>query len=1347
MTPADEAPTVPHAAGVGDVLAGGGELGVLMRAHDWAATPLGPVSGWSHALRTCVRILLTSRQPMWLGWGDELTYLYNDAYRAIAGGKHPLALGKPTREVWHEIWDDISPRIDSALTGLEGTYDEALLLIMERHGYPEETYYTFSYSPVPDDDGRVRGIFCANTDDTRRIIGERQLALLTELASAAARARSLSQAYALSVDALETNLHDLPFALLYVVEPDQDRAVLVGASNIAMRHPAVPAGVPLAGEDPWQIGAALRSRTVRVLRDVPPDLALPTGSWDRPPTQLAVLPIASTGETGRAGALVVGLNPYRLFDDDYERFLSLVAGQIGAAIGNAQAYEEERKRAEALAELDRAKTTFFSNVSHEFRTPLTLMLGPLDDLLAETHEALAPEQRESLEIAHRNGLRLLRLVNSLLDFARIEAGRVAPSYEPVDLARLTVDLASTFRSAVERAGLRLSVDCAAPPPGVETFVDGEMWEKIVLNLLSNAFKHTFAGEIAVSLRAAPDGRSVALAVRDTGVGIPADELPHLFERFHRVQGARARTVEGSGIGLALVQELTRLHGGQVAVESALGQGTSFTVTIPTGAAHLPRERIRADRERASTATGADAFVAEALRWLPEPGDGATRPQDRRDGGLAWGSGLTDLSPTGARILLVDDNADMREYVSRLLGARHRVATAPDGVAALAAALEDPPDLVLTDVMMPRLDGFGLVRALRGDARTREVPIIVLSARAGEDAPLLGLEAGADDYLTKPFSARELLAHVEAHLALSRLRRETAELERALRHAAETEQARMREWLMQAPAAIAILHGPAHEYVSANARYAGMVGDRDVLGKPIREALPELAGQGIFELLDRVFQTGEPHIGRETFVRLREPGSGDLRDTYFDFVYQPIRAADGPVEGIFVHAIDVTDPVLARRQLEREVAERQRAQALLTGQRVVLELIARGAPLTEALEALTRVIEAESSDMLCSVLLLDDDGVHLRHGAAPRLPDAYSRAIDGVAIGPSVGSCGTAAWRGEPVVVRDIATDPLWSDFRDLALAHDLRACWSTPIRGYQRDVLGTIAVYYRTPRLPEPRERRLVDTLSYLAGIAIERRRAEVELTLTLDRERAARTEAEAAVRARDEFLSIAAHELRTPVAAVKGTAEVTLRAQRRGLLDVARTEKALRTIKQTADRLAALTDDLLDVSRLQGGQLALRPQPTDLQAVIRRVTERYADLIETSHVLELELLSTSVTTDADPGRLEQVFDNLFGNALKYSPAGGVIEITLATEPGGVVVGVRDTGIGLPEGMEQRIFEPFGRAPNAASQGIPGMGLGLYISRRIVELHGGRLWAESDGEGRGTTMWVWLPWSASAAAP
>ena len=750
-------------------LAGGGELGGLIRRHEWAATPLGPAPAWPQSLKTAVRIMLTSRQPIWIGWGPDLTFLYNDAYKSIIGGKHPQALGRPTADVWREIWADIGPLLATAMGGTEGTYVEEQLLIMERNGYPEETYYTFSYSPIPGDDGQPGGIICANSEDTHRVVGDRQLALLRELAAGTVQARSWRDACARSATALARDPHDITFALLYVLEPGQETAELAAGIGLDPGAARIGDRIGLEAGGPWPIGSVARGQGMCVVENLAAaGLGGAAGVWTRPSDRAALLPVPASSDTGRGGVLVVGLNPYRLFDADYSAFLSLVAGQISAAIASADAYEEERRRAEALAELDRAKTAFFSNVSHEFRTPLTLMLGPLEEVLAgDTADGAV---RAQVELAHRNGTRLLRLVNSLLDFSRIEAGRVRAAFEPVDLGRITTEIASGFRSAVERAGLVLEV-CCTPLP-LPAFVDREMWEKIILNLLSNAFKFTLRGGIRVRVEPASDGRSALVSVADTGIGIPAGEIPRLFERFYRVEGAQGRSFEGSGIGLALVAELVRLHGSEITVASRVGQGTTFTIALPLGRAHLPAAQVRDRAASAASAASAHEYLEEALRWLPE-----AAPMEAA--GALSTAGLGAITPDGAlrtgsgkAVLLADDNADMRRYVARLLeGQGYRVTAVGDGEAAFAAAAAAPPDLILTDVMMPKRDGFGLLRAVRQDPRTAGIPVIMLSARAGEEAKIEGLDAGADDYLVKPFAARELLARVNANIQMAEMRRE------------------------------------------------------------------------------------------------------------------------------------------------------------------------------------------------------------------------------------------------------------------------------------------------------------------------------------------------------------------------------------------------------------------------------------------------------------------------------------------------------------------------------------------------------------------------------------------------
>ncbi len=934
---------------------GGGELGRLIRAYDWRSTSLGDPQSWPRNLKLALRIMLNSRQPMWIGWGTSLVYFYNDAYKSIIGGKHPWALGRPVAEVWHELWDDIGEMLDQAMSGGEGTYMEAQPLIMQRNGYREETHYTFSYSPVPNDDGSVGGIICANTDDTQRVIGERQLALLRDLAAGSADARTWQEASELSIRALGGDGRDLPFAVLYLAESGAGDVTLAGAAGIEAGHEAAPTRISADASALWPVHEALRTHRPIVVPELQGRLTspIPSGPWSEAPTQGVVMPILPSGEMGRAGALVVGLNPFRLFDENYRSFLSLVAGQIGAAVAHAQAYEEECRRSEALAQIDRAKTAFFSNVSHEFRTPLTLVLGPIEDALGDTTgAALPPSQRKRLRTAHRNGLRLLKLVNSLLDFSRIEAGRVVATFEPTDLAKLTAELASNFESATDRARLKLSIACEPLPHPV--YVDRDMWEKIVLNLLSNAFKFTFEGEIAVATRLSDDGTAAELIVRDTGVGVPARELPRLFERFHRIEGQRSRSFEGSGIGLALVQELVKLHGGIIAVDSKVGQGTAFTLRLPFGSSHLPAQQMGPTRTLSPRSGRVDAYVEEALRWLPhgdtfESADTENdRPPERGDEMPEWSFGRGTM---GERVLVVDDNADMRDYIGRLLGTRWEVETAADGRAALEAIRRHTPDLILSDVMMPVLDGFGLLREIRADAQLRHLPVVMLSARAGEEARVEGLESGADDYLTKPFSARELMARVNANLEMARLRRD------ATRELLESE-ARFRNMANHAPVMMWV-SDPTGSLTYLNRLWCEFTG----------QSLDEALGNGAWDAL----HPDDRKQYETSFVQANENGeafSAECRVRRADGVYRwalsaaaPRFSDGGTFLGYIGSIIDITHRKEAERILQEANVVLERRVAAAIDERMHTEAQLRQAQKMEAIGKLTGGVAHDFNNVL------------------------------------------------------------------------------------------------------------------------------------------------------------------------------------------------------------------------------------------------------------------------------------------------------------------------------------------------------------------------------------------------
>ncbi|MDQ2664383.1 MAG: ATP-binding protein [Gemmatimonadota bacterium] len=936
-------------SGAATVLAGGGEMGALMRALDWSSTAVGPVERWPQSLRTAVSMLLESRFPMYIAWGRDYTQFYNDAYRPILGAsKHPAALGRSSPNTFAEVWEQyVGPLFGRVMDNAEPTYLDDWMLPLDRFGFVEECYFTFCYSAIRIETGDVGGVFVTVVETTDRVLSERRVATLRELASVGATIDSASTVCRLAADTLGTSAADTPFVLLYLLDDAGRRLTLAGVSGVEAGGQVAPSVIEIvdAGATGWPLATAIHDRAAVTVDDVASRFgSLPGLPWPEPAHSALVLPIALRGEERPYGVLVAGLSPRLAFDERYRGYLDLVAGQEATAITSARAYEKEQRRAEALAEIDRAKTAFFSNVSHEFRTPLTLMLAPTEDLMEGAVGEMTAQQREHLTLIHRNERRLLKLVNTLLEFSRIEAGRAEATYRATDLGRYTTELASSFRSAIEKAGLTLLVN--TPIASERVYVDQDMWEKIVLNLISNAFKHTFEGTISVALTL--QGGMAALTVNDTGVGIPPEHVPLLFDRFHRVPDAPSRTQEGSGIGLALVQELVRLHGGDITVSSTEDIGSEFTVRLPLGTAHLAPERIGSASEHVRSEAGA-SYVEEALRWVPDTGTGPLADDDAADHARSGEGRAVEARPVhSARLILADDNADVREYVGRLLRNHGwAVYACTDGASALAAAQADPPDLVLSDVMMPVLDGFGLLRALRADPRTSGVPVILLSARAGEESRIEGLESGADDYLVKPFSARELIARVGAHLSLTKAReRATSEVQRAhsslkqthemLRYQAfatedalaslRMEQTRLTELLRLAPAFIAITRGPDHVFEMVNDKYAQLLGHRTLIGRSVRDAVPEAEAQGYFELLDGVLATGEAFVGEELPLTLEESPGGATEQRFVTFVYQAIVEADGSRSGIFVHGVDVTVQVRARVEAELARADAEAANS-------------------------------------------------------------------------------------------------------------------------------------------------------------------------------------------------------------------------------------------------------------------------------------------------------------------------------------------------------------------------------------------------------------------------------------
>lgn len=1251
------------------VFTGGGEMGSRMRSHDWAQTDLGPVEQWPQSLRIAVRILLGSGYPMVVCWGPGYTMLYNDAYRPVLGrSKHPAALGRSCREVFSEAWDFIGPLFDKVMTeGEDASTLTDQLFLLERNGYLEECYFTFSYSPIPNDEGGVGGVFVTALETTDRVVEDRRRRTIRDLASRLAEARSEDEVCRIAAVTASENPYFVPFLLLYLYDPAEGIA-RVAASAGTSDHQLSPATVNCRSSSVWpftEVLATGREQLVERL-DVRFD-NVPLSPWKTPTRTACVMPIHLRGRGEPAGFLIAGINPRREFDQNYRQAFQLLADQIATGISGARAYQFERRRAEELAELDRAKTLFFSNVSHEFRTPLTLMLGPLEEIQSRYDGQLPADAQEQLSVAQRNALRLLKMVNTLLDFSRIEAGRIEAVYEPVELCAFTTDIASVFRSAIEKAGLRFTVECESISEPV--FVDREMWEKIVLNLLSNAFKFTFQGEITVRLRQV--GKRAELSVQDTGVGIPEDQLTRVFERFHRIENTRARSYEGSGIGLSLVQELVRLHGGQVSAESVYESGSTFRVTIPLGRAHLPEHRIGGQRALDSTALAREAWLDEAQHWSTDLPPLPAQPAVSASG----------QANTRELVLVADDNADMREYLAQLLRREYEVHTVADGISAVQAAKELHPALILTDIMMPRLDGFGVLRAVRDDAEIRSTPVILLSARAGEESRVEGLDSGADDYLVKPFTARELQARVSTHLRMASLRREAAERESRLHAEAELERSRFREILAYAPAAVGLLHGPEHRWVFVNDYYVRVTGRSsadEFLGKTVDESLPEVRDQGITELLDRVYRTGEPYIGREFVARLKRAGPDKtLQDAYFDFVYQPLRNARGEIADILVHAVDVTAQVTARKAIEENQDRLQRA------------LIA--------------------SQHLAAIIESSDDAI-------------VSKDLQGMVTSWNPAAQRMFGYTAEEMIGRSITT----------IIPPELHAD--------EQLILDTIAAgrrieHFETVRVTKDGRRIDVSlTISPIrndAGKIVGAAKIARDITLRKQTEQALRmTERLASV---GRLAATIAHEMNNPLEAVTNLVYLAERGT-----SEPKTREFLRSAQDELTRVSLLTRQTLGFYRETTGARTFT-----VGSLVDPLISAYHSRARNKGVQ----IHTEICDDPEisgiPGEIRQVLANLLSNSIDAVPSGGVVRIRISAAcdwSGGGQPGARftiaDNGAGIPAGIREQLFEPF-----FTTKTDTGTGLGLWVSKGIVEKHGGSIHLRSSTQpGRSWTVFsLFLP--------
>ncbi len=486
-----------------------------------------------------------------------------------------------------------------------------------------------------------------------------------------------------------------------------------------------------------------------------------------PVRSLIVVPLLADGQCIGSITLREGSKARRWLSSEVELAKS-VASQAAIAVQQSRLYQKTREQAERLLELDKQKTEFFQNISHEFRTPITLIQGPLESAV-NTGEGLSHAQSI---IALRNSRRLLRLVNQLLDLQRLDAGRMQPSFRPCDIVEFVTQIVDSFRPYCEKKGLQVYTDLLNCPT---VYLDIEKFDKVIYNLLSNAMKFT-PERGTITIRLAATGNHCILQVKDSGIGILPQQIPYLFERFRQAEGSENRTYEGSGLGLSLVKELVELHGGNVTVDSVYGQGTTFTLKLLAGSSHLPTDQIL-DASADLNLSRASVELAD-LEQVDLDIEIFAQQTDSLVNAEIKDSQLLSITTqgTGHTILVVDDNPDLRVYVADILRRNgYQVDTARNGNEGYLIAQRIKPSLIITDLMMPVVTGLEMIKMIRNEENLKGIPIILLTAKVDEETRIQGTEKGADAYLAKPFNDRELLAEARNLLALKENEKRILEL--------------------------------------------------------------------------------------------------------------------------------------------------------------------------------------------------------------------------------------------------------------------------------------------------------------------------------------------------------------------------------------------------------------------------------------------------------------------------------------------------------------------------------------------------------------------------------------------
>jgi signal transduction histidine kinase/DNA-binding NarL/FixJ family response regulator len=844
------------------------------------------------------------------------------------------------------VFDGVRPLIRQCLDDGIAYHTENDLLLYKRgeNGQFVEKYHTWSFIPIFDLDGKIPGIYNPTTDSTDAVLAYRRQQTTKSISDRISIARTVDELFKGIAEAMEGNSKDVPFLLCYGIEekdklgeveltlqssvgvpeghsaaprstrlklPSHGRSPLSGGSDYDPLDPPTFSGksrsrlsidlaqsLPERGQDQsWPITEALLTRRSVYVEDCSTLIAkLPLRRWEQLPESAIVVPICNEmSNDSPRGLFIMGLNLLRPLDDEYRAWIEVTRSQLTSALFSVHAYAAEHQRVADKDRLERAKTAWFQGAAHDLRSPLTLVVGPLGDVL-ESND-LKPDHRQALVLAQRNVQHIQRLVNALLDFSRIEAGKLTARYVLTDLGRFVDDLTALFRPAVVRRGIEYTILTAQHE--TLTYVDPTLLETVIVNLLSNALKYTEKGSITTQL--VYTATHAEIAVIDTGFGIPRAEVHAVTDRFHRATTASYRGTEGTGIGLALAKQIVQLHGGDLTIESRVAEespdgshGSTFKVRIPL--VERDTDDNEADLGRGFGTYG-KALAGEAMQWpaadLENEMIETSRSSTSENGdSSATSEGL--LFEKSDLLLIVDDNHDIRRYIKQIFSPFCKVVEASNGYDAIELARQSSPDLILSDLMMPRMTGQELLSAIRQDSATRSMPVVLLSAATDDHSRLLALTTGADDFISKPFKPKELLARVNLHMQLGKRRIKLEELF----HQREQEISLLSDYC---PAGI-IRQTADGNMIYGNAswrEYAGMQGEQDLNNwiEKVRSDDAQVLMTRLQEFrhgdereLQQTWKWLNGRVVTGTFIRLDKviPGMSGILGCFSDISYQEER---------------------------------------------------------------------------------------------------------------------------------------------------------------------------------------------------------------------------------------------------------------------------------------------------------------------------------------------------------------------------------------------------------------------------------------------------------------------------